>query len=37
MIQDDKNIKVSSARDQAINVAVMKQKLEVQVKKTVEA
>ena len=37
MIQDNKDTKVPSARDQAINIATMKQKLEVWVKKVVEA
>ena len=36
VIQDDKDIEVPLARDQAINVAAMKQKLEVWVKKAIE-
>ena len=37
MIRDDKDTKVPLAQEQAINIAVMKQKLEVQVKKAIEA
>ena len=37
MIQDDKDTKVPSAQNRAINVATMKQKLEIRVKKAIEA
>ena len=37
VIQNNKNTKVPSTWEQAINIAIMKRKLEVQVKKIVEA